>query len=210
MENRINIFEFDKRKSPVSQVAERIEEAFNIFKGADLLIVNRRANGDFIGVMGESLFEYQKGVVLLERFYKKDKCNQKGTEVEEISQENKDLIREFTQFSRNIPKAATLTEEERDKYTSKIEDYTHKINNIKTEKVILKTYQYKRKILTEFDLIEEETLKVLSNLYAGMGLNFLMTMSWSSLEEVGIALTTVEHPDYIDLILIPVKQNDEN
>ena len=48
MENRINIFEFDKRKSPVSQVAERIEEAFNIFKGADLLIVNRRANGDFI------------------------------------------------------------------------------------------------------------------------------------------------------------------
>ena len=43
-----------------------------------------------------------------------------------------------------------------------------------------------------------------------MVLNFLMTMSWSSLEEVGIALTTVEHPDYIDLILIPVKQNDEN
>lgn len=210
MENRINILEFDKRKSPVSQVAERIREAFNIFRGADLLIVNRRVNGDFIGVMGESLFEYKKGVVLLERFYKKDKCKQKGTEVEEISQENKDLIREFTQFSKNIPKAATLTEEERDGYTSKIEDYTQKINNIKTEKVILKTYQYKRKILTEFDSIEEKTLEVLSNLYAGMGLNFLMTMSWSSLEEVSIALTTVEHPDYVDLILIPVKQNDEN
>lgn len=210
MENRVNIIQFDKRKSPVVQVADRIEEAFKIFKGADLLIVNRKVKGDFFEVMAESLYEYNKGVVLLERFYKKDKCKQKGMQVEQISQENKDLIREFTQFSHSIPKATTLTEEERNDYSAKIKDYTDKIQNIKPEKTILKTYQYKNFSLAEFDLIDEETLKVISNLYAGMGLNFLTSMSWATLEDVGIALTTVEHKDYIDLILIPVKQKDEN
>ena len=210
MENRINIIQFDKRKSPVVQVADRIEEAFKIFKGADLLIVNRKVKGDFFEVMAESLYEYNKGVVLLERFYKKDKCKQKGMQVEQISQENKDLIREFTQFSHSIPKAATLTKEERNDYSAKIKDYTDKIQNIKPEKTILKTYQYKNFSLAEFDLIDEKTLKVMSNLYASMGLNFLTSMSWATLEDVGIALTTVEHKDYIDLILIPVKQKDEN
>lgn len=208
--NKINIIEFDKRKSPVTQIAERILEAFNIFKGADLLIVNRRIKGDFIEVMAESLYEYQKGVVLLERFYKRDKCNPRGMQVEEISQENKDLLKEFTEFSRSIPSASTLTEEERNNYTSKIEEYSKRIEEIKPEKTILKSYQYKKFALAEFDLVEDETLQVMSNLYAGLGINFLTTMSWSSLEDVGVALTTVEHKDYIDLILIPVKQNDEN
>ena len=57
MESRLNIIEFDKRKSPVVQVASRIREAFNIFKGADLLIVNRKIKGDFFEIMADSLYE---------------------------------------------------------------------------------------------------------------------------------------------------------
>lgn len=210
MDNKINIIEFDKRKSPVVQIAARIEEAFNIFKGADLLIVNRRMKGDFFEVMAESMYEYNKGVVLLERFFKKSKCMKKGMKMEELSEDSKDLIKEFTHFSQSLPKSATLTEEERNEYTSKIEDYTKRIKEIKPEEVILQAYQYKKMSLSEFDLIEQETLSVMSNLYAGLGLNLLMGLSWSSLEDVSIALTTVEYRDYIDLILIPVKEKDEN
>lgn len=209
-DNKVNIIEFDKRKSPVTQIADRIEEAFKLFKNAELLIINRSVNGDFVEVMGESLFEYQKGVVLLERFYKKSKCRQKGIEVKEISEDNKKIIREFTELSKTIPDTHTLTEEEKEEYTKKVEYYAEKVKNIKPERTILKTHRYKNYTLAEFDLIDEEALKVMSNLYAGLGVNFLTSMSWSSLSTVSIALTTVEHNDYIDLILIPVKQNDEN
>lgn len=209
MESRLNIIEFDKRKSPVVQVASRIREAFNIFKGADLLIVNRKIKGDFFEIMADSLYEYRKGVVLLERFYKKDKCNPKGMQVEGLSEENKNLVKEFTEFSSSIPEVATLSEEDREFYTNKVNEYTSKIRDIKPEKTILKTYQYKKFDLAEFDLLEDSVLESMSNLYAGLGLNFLTAMSWASLEDVSIALTTVEQKDYVDLVLVPVKINDE-
>lgn len=209
-QSRINIIEFDKRKSPITQLAEMIEEAFNIFKGADLLIVNRRVKGDFFDVIAESLYEYEKGVVLLERFFRKEKCKQKGMEFKEISQEDKDIIREFTKFSQSMPEISGLSDDEKDEYTDKLNDYTEKIKNIEPESATLNAFQYKNLSLAEFDLTDEDTLKVMSHLYAGFGLNFLTSMSWASLEDVGIALTTVEHKDYIDLLIIPIIQNSEN
>lgn len=209
MENRVNIIELDESKALIDQVAERIEESFKIFKGADLLIINRRLKGDFIEVMAESLYEYKKGVILLERFFRKNSCKPKGVEVEQISHDDKNLIRKFTEFSTSMPSAATLTEEEMKEYTDKLNDFTEKISNIRPEKTILKTYRYKNLMLDEFDSVEDDVLKIMSNMYAGMGLNFLAATTWASLQNTSIALTTIEHKDYIDLVIIPITQKDE-
>lgn len=210
MENKVNIITLDETKPLIEQVAERIEESFKVFKNSDLLIANRRLKGDFIEIMAESLFEYKKGVVLLERFFRKNKCKPKGMEIEQIAPEDKELITEFTQFSTSIPNAATLTEEEMNGYTEKINSYSEKINNIKPEKVILKTYRYDRFMLEEFDLIGDDVLKIMSTMYAGLGLNFLTATMWATLNNASLALTSIEHKDYIDLVLIPITQKDEN
>lgn len=211
-QNKINIIEFDKRKSPVTQLAKMIEEAFKIFKGAELLIVNRKAKGDFFEVIAESLYEYEKGVVLIERFFRKKHCSQKGMEYKKISDSDKDIIKEFSEFSKQVPEVSTLSEEEKDDYTNKLNEYTEKIKNINPEVAILDTFQYKKFSLVEFDLIDDKTLEITSNLYAGFSINFLTAMSWASLEDVSIALTTVEHKDYIDLIIVPIliNKNSEN
>lgn len=208
---KIQVTEFNNDESFLDQIARLVLDSMIKMKGGKFLIIDRQRKGDFFSVFSDALFDYDAGIVLIERFFRREKCKLKGEKVKTFSDEDKKIIAEFETFSSAIPKAATLSEEERAEYTNKVNLYLDKINTMKPDITVLDSYAYKKYILTEFDNIDDETLDKMSSLYGAFCTNFITALTWAPLQGLSIGITTIEYEDYIDMVLMPIKiENEEN
>ena len=205
MDNDIKIINFDKNANPVDKVSEMVIECFDKLKGMDLLVMDRKFNGNYLSVFAESLYTYEKGVVLLERFFKKDKCKQIGQEYKTFSDEDRKVLSEFNEFAHNIPSSVTTTEKEREEYYSKLSDFEKEIENIKPQSNVLDVYKYDNSNLILFDNFEDKDLKNMSDSYSSFGISILTTLTWGGIDGVAFGITTIDNDDYVDLIMIPIK-----
>lgn len=204
----VTITEFDKDKNIAENVSDSIFKALTFLKDKSLLITNRNTNLNFIDVFADSLYNYERGIVLLERFFKKDKCRQKGEQFKTITEEEKQLVQDFATFSINIPDSSTLTEKEQDEYTAKIQEFENKISDIHPRIQLLDSYKYDDLNLVELSLMPDEQLKMISDMYAGFSISLLSSLTWSSLAGMSFGVKTIEYDDNIDLILIPIKADN--
>lgn len=203
--NNVEIYNLKENDNAIDKLSEMTYKFFEKFKGKSLLVANRYVNLNFIDVFGDSLYNYERGIILLERFFKKDKCKQKGQKYKTITEDEKKLIDEFANFSINIPKVEVLSEEEKEKYTKKIKEYDENIQKIQPKMQVLDVYKYGDLVLAEIDLMTEENLKTLCDMYALFGINTLLVLTWSNTQNTTLCLKTIEYADYVDLILIPLK-----
>jgi len=204
-ENELNIVKFEDNENPIDKISELIKQCFDSLKGQDLLITNRRISGDYFSTFADSLYAYEKGIVLLERFFKKDKCKWIGQEYKEFSEKDKELLKEFEEFAHNIPTSIDTTQEERTKYSDKLEGYQGRIKNIAPKIGIINDYMYDDIRLILLDDVEDEGLKNLSNSYSSFGIAMLTTLTWGNINGLSFGITTINYDDYVDLILIPIK-----
>lgn len=203
--NDTKIYEIKSDEETLKNISKAIFEALIFLKNKNLLITNRSVNSFFINTFADSMYAYQKGIVLIERLFKKDKCKQKGEKYKTISEEEKNLIREFTDFSNKIPELNTLSELEKSVYSNKINEYDEKINNISPKLQTLDTFKFCELSLAELDLIDDETLKNISDIYSSFSISFLSALTWTMPTDINYGIKTMEYDDYIDLILIPIK-----
>lgn len=196
-------------KNISERLAEQIENLFKKYEEDnlldELLVVDRTLDTSFFEIYSDSTFHYQKGVVLVERFFKKDKCKKKGFKYKSFKDEDKELIKEFEIFSKSIPNVENLSEEEISKYNLTINEYRDKIRDLKPDITVLKTYEYSDYKLKELKLIDEVQRHIISKLYSEFAIVTFSSLMWSALDEIDILIKTIEYDDYIDLIVFPIK-----
>lgn len=186
-------------------LAIEISKVFEKFSKEDLLIINRGLDSSFFSVFSESLFHYKSGVILVERFYKKNKCKSKGIKHKTYKEADKKLMSDFQKFSNSLPNSHELSEEELEKYNKELSDFKKKVSDIEPELKVLNSYQYGDSKLIEFNSIDEGYREEISLMYSNFALNILSVSTWSSLSDVEIIVKTIEDDDYVDLIVFPVK-----
>lgn len=192
-----------------AKISETLKTAVNKFSEDGFLIANRKG-GTFFNTFANSMFEYNSGVLMLERFYKKEKCSKENKMCKTFSDEDKKLMKEFSEFTKSIPTASELSKNEREKYTDRIGDYRIKISAIKEDVAVIETYMYKNILLLELsDLEKSEMIEGLIGTYTAFCFSFFSAMSWSNLEDVSVAISVIENEDYIDLIIFPIRKEDE-
>lgn len=189
----------------IKNISGEILKVFEKFLNEDLLVVNRSLDASYFNLFADSMFHYQTGVVLVERFFKKNKCRKKGTTHKSYKQKDIDLMNEFRKFTEDIPDVKDLSEEEVNKINIKINEYKSKISVIEADVSLLKTYQYDEYKLMEIHLLDKAYLQGISLLYAEFATVILSTSMWNSLKDIEIIVKTIEYDDYIDLIVFPVK-----
>lgn len=207
-ENRPKIIT-SAENNPAEKIAEVIKKGFKLFEKENFLIVSRGSGDSYFKILRDSLFDYVEGVVLLERFFKKDKCTQKGEKYKTLSEKDKKTIRDFEELATNIPSASELNNEEIKKYTDKINEYNEKMFEIKPELRVYDTFKYQDINLVEFDLIPDEEKEIMCSMYADYALTFLSFITWSPVTESSYMITTIEYSDYVDLILMPIKKEED-
>lgn len=209
---KISILELTNEDDFLKQLKELVLKSLKQMKGNELLIINRQLKGGFYSIFRDAFYDYQKGVILLERFFKKQKCSKKEEGVKTFSEKDKALLQEFNEFSKSIPNVVDLTLEEREEYTEKINKYLVEINQMSPEILTYDYFSYKSNLLMEFDDIEDEVLENISGLLTGMSTYLMSALTWISLSSTAVGITTIEYADYVDMVLMPIltTKNGEN
>lgn len=205
--DNIKIIEFNDDNF-IDNISESILKALFFLKNKSLLITNRNIGLGFIDSFADSLYTYNRGVVLIERLFKKDKCKQKGEQYSVISSEDKDIVDEFVKFSSNIPEISSLTPYEKDEYIKNIHQYESKISSITPKVKVLDVYKYDNLSLVELDLMTDEDLSTLSLIYSNFYCSIFPYLTWGSVQELSIAIKSIDCGDFIDLVLIPIKTDN--
>lgn len=190
----------------LENLKDSIKKTLLLFRSdkEEFAIMQRNQVNKFVHIFGDSLFAYAPGVILIERFYKKEKCNNKSTKVKSLSDEDKRLISEFNAFATNMPISVDTTEEERAKYEKQIKEYQDKIKKITPEIKVLEKLHFKDIPLCELKDIPEEQIDILSSMYAAFCVSYISFVSWNSMNNMVFGLTILEDKEYYDLILIPM------
>ena len=173
-------------------------DAFSTFN--DFLIIDRNVKGDFLNIFSDSLFTYNRGIILIERFFHKDHCNKKTINYTDFSEADMKLFNDFSEFAKTASEdGSSDAKKEMDNLYSKIKDV--KKNATKA----IEVYCKKDLILVPVNTLDSDKINSLSNLYSYFIISFLQATTWNAMSKTSLCLTCVDHSEYIDLIAIPVK-----
>lgn len=189
-----------------------IKNSFMLLKGDKnkYAIIQRNQTNKFIPIFGDAIFAYNKGMVLIERFYRVEKCSDEESKIKTLKEEDISLIKEFNAFSQNIPSSAHTTEEEKKEYEDKIKDYQDKISKIKPEIRVINKLHYGNTPLCELDDLSEEQIDNLSSMYSALCVAYTSSMSWNAMNKLSFIVISIDEKDYSDLLLVPVRPKEED
>lgn len=181
-------------------IKEKVKLRFLDYKKKDMLIINRFGSPNFAEVFKDSLYAYENGTVLLERFYIKDNCESLDVERNVVSDEGKKLIDEFASYTDSIPPTSELTEEELNAHNDKINEYQESIKNIPMESTTINIFQKDNMQLLELSKSEDEFINRLAELVTSLYFSMINTLFWEPLDDKIIAITGIEYPGYVDVV----------
>lgn len=191
-------------------LVEKIKARFLEFKSKDMLICNRFRNPSFLNIFKDSLYTYNDGSILVERFFIKDKCVKYPFSYKKFKKEDIELMKEFENFSNNIPDIMSLTDDEARDYTDKINNYQDKINSMIPEIETMELFKHNNTVLMELQSIDDEVIEKLSHDAARLFIQLTNALTWEDLSDKGIITMGVPNENYIDMIITYVSNNEGN
>lgn len=205
---KINVIKQDENGDFLKQVSNLILDGLHRMKDGDFLVIDRQRKGDFFSVFSDALFDYDNGIIIVERFFKREKCKNRGDRVKTFSESDKELLLQFQTFSNSIPKSSILSEQEKKEYEDKINEFVTEISKMKPDITAINAFAYKNYILSEFNNIDDDTLEKMSTLYAALCVNMLTALTWRTITDVSVGVTTIDRDDYIDMVFMPISAKE--
>lgn len=172
-------------------------------------LFNRGMTTAFMDCFADALFTYIKGTVLVARFIKKSKCKSSVVDQKIYSDKDCDFIKEFKDFSENIPDVSTLTDNQKDEYTKKVNEYCEKVNQIKPEIKPVDILTFDNKILVPSEKIDDEFVEALAKQHSIFIRTYYDFLCWGVIGNAQLGLMKVDHNDFIDVIALPVFPDKE-
>lgn len=193
----------------LSELTKLIKDSLDIFKGGEFLVTKRDSGFNYLNVFSEALYEYNKGIFLIERFFKKSKCTELDKKVRFLNKEDINYIKEFQDFTGSIPDIHTLTEEEVNEYNNKLNVYKENMAKMKSEVALVSTIHYDNNKLIDFNQFSDEEIKIMSENYTLMLAGLFAGLTHKNIEKTKIGISSVEHEDYIDIISYPINKEEQ-
>lgn len=175
-------------------------------RGGNFYVSKRDMSFNFLHIFADSLYEYNKGILLLERFFKADKCEDSFKKIKYFNEEDIKKISDFKDFTSNIPNVTDLTEQEIEEVNLKINNYKNEMEGIKANYEIASIKKYESSELVEFDSIDDDTLKIISENLVIFVAGVLSGVSFTNIENLKLGISSVDHEDYIDVIIYNIKE----
>lgn len=197
----------------VEEFLEKVLAKYREYKEKDLLVIDRSSSVSFVDAYADSLYAYKRGFFLLDRFYKRDKCNVIESERPFFSDDDVKLMNEFIEFTKNMPDSSSISEEEANEYTNKIKDYEIKIQSIKADSIKkVSIWHYNNIPLMELSSASEPVIDFMAKTNVNLFLSMITACSWfQELDTMPIGILGIEHEDYIDVVacLVPTQTQTE-
>lgn len=192
---------------------ELISKITKFREESDLRVIRKDLSGSFIRVFKDSLFEYNDGIILLERFYKPNTVKYEKYNYASMKEEDKELLLKLEEASNSIPPIDVLSEDKSAEYIDEINKLCNDVKNIKPEyKDVVMEY-----IEVPFGKIPLKSIKELSDneiagrslLSASLALSIYQSIFLVDDFTEGLSLISVEHDEYIDLVIVPYSNESE-
>ncbi|MGL5715939.1 MAG: hypothetical protein ACRCX2_23185 [Paraclostridium sp.] len=208
MEN-INIISIDN-ENLYESLSEKLKERLLSFQGENMMVCSRVKNSSFLNIFKDSLYTYNDGSVLIERFYFKDKCKKYPFSHKKFKQEDQDIIKEFEDFSNNIPDINDLSDEEIELTTEKVNKYQEAIGRMIPEIATTEITTYDDNLLLDFDEFNEDMIDRMAKSGVRLFLELTNTLTWNNLEDTGLVVMGVPYTDYVDILLTYLYFDNKN
>lgn len=192
---------FDKAVNEMVQIMNKFKET------NELHAVRKDLGGNFMRIFKDSLFEYNDGIILLERFYKDKHLKFDMVNFPYVKDEDKELIQQLEELSESMPATNEMNQEQIQEYSSKINQLCSDIKNIKPdyrEDQIKYIDTVFGKIITK-NLSEMNDEEILSRSLLAVSLALSMYESIFLIDEFheGVSIMSIENDAYVDLVIVP-------
>lgn len=188
---------------------ESIKAALISFRGRNNLTINRQLSNSFVHIFADSLYDYEKGVILLDRFYRESACQKIGVPIKDFSSEDKELIKDVKDELQSLLKGHVLGTGDKEGRQLRITELEDKLKGIIPSDTLLDAYVYDGLPLSKFDLYEDSQMDVLADVYAAFAVNTLLFMSFGTASYMDYMISSIDGDDYTDLIIVPIKKESE-
>lgn len=197
----LNKYIFDKSLGEMIKIIKKFKET------NELYAVRKDVGGNFMKIFKDSLFEYNDGIILLERFYKNKSLKYDMVNFPYMKDEDKELIKKLEDMSNSMPTTSEMEEEDVKRYSDEINKLCEDIKNIKPE--------YKEGSVKYIDsvfgkiimkgLSEMSDDEILSRCILAISLALSMYESIFLVDEFdeGVSIMSIENDDYVDLVIVP-------
>lgn len=173
----------------------------------ELKTIIRDAGNGFYSVFKDSLFEYNDGIILLERLYKPTSVKYDSYSQSYLDEDDKALIRQLEEESLNTPSTSELTPEESDKKLKSIEELCKKVSNIKP-KYKDSTIEYIETALAKIYLkslgsLSDNEIASRAVLSASLALTMYQSLFLVNEFEEGMSVLGIDQGEYLDIVVLP-------
>lgn len=203
-------------KEVFDKLADEIRAKLTELRTSDLRIVKKEDSGCFIRVFKDSLFEYNDGIILLERLYKPNCLNKKSVRYAYLEDKDKEALAELEKVSSSMPSISELSKEESSEYIDTVNDLCAKVSGIETKYGDLDLEYYD----ASFGIVPVKSMTTLTDeeiagravLSASFALSMYQSIFLEDTFVDGISILGIEQNEYLDIVVVPYsnEKKEEN
>lgn len=185
----------------VNKLREYIE------KDPGLRIIRREYGVGYYKVFKDSLYEYNDGIILLERLYKEKMVKYDMFEQAYMDDSDKELIQRLEEISKEVPDADAVSGEEGEKHLQEVQDLCKDISNIKV-KYRDASFEYIDSVLCKIAVksissLTDEEISARAVLSSSLALTMYQSLFLADEFEQGLSILGIDQGEYIDMVLVP-------
>lgn len=189
-----------------NKLKESIKKVLLEHKNGEYLVIDRGMAGNFYHIFADALYDYERGIILIERLFFEYNATPISVKYKTLSKENLEKAKSIRSKLREVLVKDISSSDGEMERQKEIDELSAQCKDITPEIATIEMYKYKNMPLNKLSLYKEEDIDVLSEIYASFAISATMFLGMQDLSQYEVNVSTIKHTDYIDLILVPIKK----
>lgn len=191
-----------------SKLGDSIKNVLEQYKEKDYLVANRQLVGSFYHIFADAIYNYETGIVIVERFFPMEKAEPVDAKYQTLNKENLERAKLIKAELRSIlaTDISGVDEQGKEKLQQRINELSEECKEVLPDAAGIKMYKHKNVPLNRIALYSEGELSTLSQIYASFVMSATMFLGMQNPMDYELMVSTIDYDDYTDLIVIPIKK----
>lgn len=202
-------------KSAFEKITDEIRNKLHDYKEKDLnlRVIRREYGASYYKVFKDSLFEYNDGIILLERLYKEKTVKYDMFEQAYMDDSDKELIKRLEEISKEVPSADKVSGEEGEKHLKEVQDLCETISNIEVKYKDV-AFEYIDSAIAKIAVkplssLTDEEISARAILSSSLALTMYQSLFLADEFNQGLSILGIDQEEYIDMVLVPYSNEEE-
>lgn len=197
------------------KIANEIISRLNEYKEKypNLRIIRREYGTSYYKVFKDSLYEYNDGIILLERLYKENLVKYNMYEQAYMDDSDKELIQKLEDISKEVPEVNKVSGEDGEKYLKEVQDLCKDVSNIKVKYKDI-SFEYIDSVISKIAVksiasLTDEEISARAALSTSLALIMYQSLFLADEFNEGLSVLGVDQGDYVDMVLMPYSNRQD-